>query len=61
MKLIYEHVESLAHLTREDKDGLLAIIAENDATFSKNDYDIGKVKYRVVRNSYTQKYLIFIL
>ena len=50
MKLIYDHVASLDHLTRDDKDALLAIIANNDSTFSKNDYDIGKVKG--VKHSY---------
>ena len=50
MRLIYDHIQSLDHLTSDDKDDLLAIIARNDSTFSKNDYDIGKV--RDVKHSY---------
>ena len=50
MQLIYDHINSLAHLTQEDRDALLAIVANNNNTFSKTDYDIGKVKG--VKHSY---------
>ena len=43
MKLLYEHVNSLLHLNQSDKDALLEVIAKNLDTFSKSDYDIGKV------------------
>ena len=43
MKLLYNHVNNLQHLSQADREALLEVIENNLDTFSKSDYDIGKV------------------
>ncbi len=44
MKLLWDHVDSLKHLSQAQRDKLVYCLGENHATFSKSEYDIGKVK-----------------
>ena len=50
MKQLWNHVNSLDHLSREQKEDLCNVLNDNDAVFSKSEYDIGTVKS--VKHSY---------
>ena len=50
MKDLWKHVDSLDHLSREQKESLCNVLNDNDAVFSKSEYDIGNVKS--VKHSY---------